>query len=65
MAAIDDGRDVTKLASEVNALAMYASKLEDASTWPYSHGMPRTLMFAVLAPLATVITRFLLDAYVR
>lgn len=56
---------VSGLASEINALAIYEQRLLQARTWPYNTTMLRTLFFSVLIPLGTVLVRVLVEVIFR
>jgi len=55
------GQSTGNLAAEIGALMAFERRLESARTWPYDTAMLRTLALSVFVPLATVVSRGVLE----
>lgn len=54
---IDRNQETNSTAVEINALAVYETRLQAAQTWPYNTPMLRTLFVSVLVPLGSLLAR--------
>jgi hypothetical protein len=59
------GEPTGNLSWEVNALVAYEKELQEASTWPYNPAILRTLVVSVLVPTATLLTRRVVEVFIR
>ncbi len=59
------GESAGGLSQEVNALAAYEERLNEASSWPYNPAILRALIFSVLVQFAAVLARRVFEVYIR
>ena len=59
------GEPAGGLSQEVNALAAYEQRLNDASSWPYNPAILRALVLSVLVQFAAVLARRVFEVYIR
>jgi hypothetical protein len=62
---LDEHKDSSDPASEINALVSIEQRIQAARTWPYNTGMLRTLFFSVLIPLGSILTRVVIEIFFR
>jgi len=63
--SLEEKQPTGTLPADLNALVIYEGRLKESRTWPYNTAMIRTLVLSVLAPLAPVVARFVVDNVLR
>jgi hypothetical protein len=63
--SLEQNQPTGTLAADLNALVIYEGRLKESRTWPYNTAMIRTLVLSVLAPLAPVVARLVVDNVLR